>query len=113
MIAKIIEFDIDGILTVETEFDPEDPPGTYIYRSPNIPNIDLLKKAHSLGWTVVLHTGRREEQRRITESWLSQHKIPYHFLFMGKPLCKYRIDDVNITPDDFNKLLENECEKEK
>ena len=69
--------------------------------------IELVQQAVLKGWTVVINTGRKEHHRATTAAWLADHNIPYHFLFMGKSLCTYRIDDVNITAEDFKKVLEN------
>jgi len=108
MNARIIEFDIDDTLTTSSDLNFDDKAGSYIYRKPDEKMIKLVKQAHQQGWTVIIHTGRREPQRLITESWLEQHNIPYHFLHMNKPLCTYRIDDVNISSSGFKDIIDKE-----
>lgn len=105
MNAKIVEFDIDGTLTEPHELHHDDKAGSYIYAKPNQSMIKLVREAFNAGWTITMHTGRRWEQKRLTESWLAQHNIPYHFLIMGKHPCTYRIDDVNISATGFRKVL--------
>lgn len=102
---RIVEFDIDGTLTTSAGIESRDKVGSYVYRRPNERMCALVRHAYAAGWTVVIHTGRREEQRRVTESWLAQHDVPYHFLLMGKPPCTYRIDDVNIAANEFEALI--------
>lgn len=91
--ANVICFDIDGVLTEDIDTKQEDLCGTYIYRRPRARARDLILKAMQAGWYVLLFTGRREAQRRITEDWLHAHGFHYHALEMGKPYYSYVIDD--------------------
>jgi uncharacterized HAD superfamily protein len=91
--AKVVCFDIDGVLTKETDTNHQDLAGSYIYRSPNPVAKETMRKAYDAGFTVILHTGRREAHRRITEDWLHAHGFHFHFLFMGKPYFTKVIDD--------------------
>jgi uncharacterized HAD superfamily protein len=103
--AKIVEFDIDGTLTEPHTLEQDDRAGSYIHAKPNASMIKLVREAFAAGWTVTIHTGRRWEQKRLTESWLAQQGVPYHFLIMGKHPCTYRIDDVNISATGFRRVL--------
>lgn len=91
--ANVICFDIDGVLTEEADTKHADLAGTYIYRSPNYRARDLMARAYSAGYYVLLYTGRREAHRRLTEDWLHSHGFHYHRLEMGKPYFSYFIDD--------------------
>jgi len=110
--AKVICFDIDGVLTVEANAKHDDLAGSYIYRRPNDRALEVIMKAYDAGWYVLLFTGRREAQRRITEDWLHAHKFHYHALVMGKPYFTYVIDDriLGATVDDqldaFEKIID-------
>ncbi|UCG53521.1 MAG: hypothetical protein JSW58_08185 [Candidatus Latescibacterota bacterium] len=106
--AKVLAYDIDGILTIESDTKHEDLPGTYTYRSPNPRTKAQIFRAFKQGWTVVFFTGRRENQRRITEDWLSMHGFHWHFLIMGKPYFTYFVDDRNRTVDEIDEILDNE-----
>lgn len=110
--AKIIEFDLDGTLTVDNDWNPREGDRLYRRREPNYNNIELVRKAVEQGWTVVINTARKEHNRTVTVNWLAKHGVPYHFLFMGKLPCTYRIDDVNITPEAFDALLNRNGTKE-
>lgn len=44
-------------------------------------------------WTIVLASGRGEQQREVTVRWLDDHDVPYRKLFMRK-LNDYRADDI-------------------
>lgn len=104
--AKIIEFDLDGTLTLDNDWDILDGAEYYLRRKPNYPMIELVKESVAKDWTVIINTARKEEHRTKTVSWLADHGVPYHYLFMSKILCTYRIDDVNITAEDFRKVLD-------
>lgn len=114
--AKIICFDIDGVLTVEADTNHADLAGSYIYRSPNKRAKQLCLKAYDSGLTVVLFTGRREAHRRITEDWLSSHGFHYHYLLMCKPYYSWIIEDrvLGVTVDEQLDLLEKliDCDGE-
>jgi len=112
--AKVICFDIDGFLTVDSDMKRADLSGSYIYREPRVRAKEVMLRAYEAGWYVLLFTGRREQQRRITEDWLQSHGFPYHHLQMGKPYFTYVMDDrvlgasVNEQLDAFEKVLEEE-----
>lgn len=91
--ARVLCFDIDGVLTEEADTNHEDLAGTYVYRRPSKRARELVLRAYDSGWYVVLYTGRREAHRRITEDWLYAHGFHYHALFMGKPYFTYLVDD--------------------
>lgn len=103
--AKVICFDIDGVLTNESDSHHEDMPGTYVYRTPNFKAREVMAQSMEKGWTVILYTGRKEEQRRLTENWLALHGFHYHFLFMNKPYYSIIIDDRSKTLEEFRNLL--------
>lgn len=106
--ARVLCFDIDGILTVDTACEQSDLAGTWTYRQPNQANMDLVRMAYQQGWYVLLYTGRRESFRGTTEEWLSLHKVPYHHLLMGKPYFTYVVDDRAKTPEEIRRILLNE-----
>jgi hydroxymethylpyrimidine pyrophosphatase-like HAD family hydrolase len=83
--ARVICFDIDGVLTEDVDTHHDDLPGTYVYRRPSAEAREVMRRAYAQGWTVLLFTGRREAQRRITEDWLGQNGFHWHFLRMDKP----------------------------
>jgi hypothetical protein len=107
-VAKVLCFDVDGVVTIESHTDHRDLAGTYVYRSPNPITKKLMQQAYDQGWTVVLYTGRREGQRRITENWLYEHGFHYHFLIMEKPYYTYFVDDRSRTLEQVGEILKDE-----
>lgn len=91
--AKVICFDIDGVLTEDCDNDVEDLTGKYIYRRPRVRARELAYRAYRSGFYVLLYTGRKEAQRRVTEDWLHANGFHYHRLEMGKPYYTWIIDD--------------------
>lgn len=91
--AKVLCFDIDGVLTEESDTDHRDLAGTYVYRGVRKRALELSLRAYDAGLYVLFFTGRREIHRRITEDWLSSHGFHYHALQMGKPYFTWVIDD--------------------
>lgn len=91
--AKILQLDLDGVLTEDADTRYNDLSGTYTHRKPRRRAIELAAKAMEAGWTVIIYTGRREEQRRLTENWLYERNVRYHFLLMGKPYYTVQVDD--------------------
>lgn len=45
------------------------------------------------GCYIIIHTARWEEDREVTESWLSAHGIPYDELILGKPCADIYLGD--------------------
>jgi len=91
--AQVVCFDLDGVLSLDSKTNHSDLSGTYAGRIPNDKARSLMKKAYMAGYTVIVFTGRREINRRITEDWLALNDFHYHFLLMGKPYYTVFIDD--------------------
>ena len=112
--ARVICFDIDGFLTIDASTKHEDLTGSYIYRQPRERARFVMLRAYESGWYVLLFTGRREQQRRITEDWLHANGFHYHHLQMDKPYFTFIMDDrvVGISVDEqidaFEKILDEE-----
>lgn len=111
--ARVICFDIDGVLTEEDATDHRDLAGSYTYRKPRHRAREICHRAYDSGMYVLLFTGRREAQRRITEDWLHAHGFHYHALAMGKPYFTWIIDDrvLGVTVDQQLDALSEEIDK--
>lgn len=111
--AQVICFDIDGVLTEESDTDHRDLAGTYVYRGVRKRALELSLRAYNSGLYVLFFTGRREAHRRITEDWLVLHGFHYHSLVMGKPYFTWVIDDrvlgvsVDQQLDELERMLES------
>jgi len=86
--VSVICVDIDGVLA-EDSGDHRD----YASRVPLLRGIELCRRLHAAGHTVVLHTARFKVDRQVTERWLARHGVHYHKLILGKPRADLYIDD--------------------
>jgi hypothetical protein len=111
VMAQVVCFDIDGVLTQAHASNQEDLAGTWAYVPPNQANIALARQAYEQGWYVLLFTGRRESFRGTTEEWLCHHKVPYHALVMGKPYFTFIVDDRARSPEELKRVLDEEAEE--
>jgi len=100
--AKIIVFDIDGTLAntdhrkkwVATK--PKNWAAWNAAMADDALHADIAELAisfHTQGNTVLLCSGRGEETRAVTESWLAQHVIPHRRLYMRRER-DYRKDSI-------------------
>lgn len=64
---------------------PNDPPHQHV--------IDLVNTLYKAGWRVVLCSGRGEQSRRDTETWLDKNGVWYNELYM-RAKNDYRRDDI-------------------
>jgi hypothetical protein len=55
--------------------------------------IGAINKLYDEGHTIIIYTSRTWMEYEMTTSWLKQHKIKYHQLYMGKPIGDIWIDD--------------------
>lgn len=105
--TKEIFFDIDGVLTIETEgFGKE----IYQDRTPNKTMIRLVNMLQNQErYNITLFTARHEEDREVTETWLEKYGVNYSKLILGKPHYDLLIDDKamefkNFPLDVINKI---------
>lgn len=70
------------------------------------PEIIALSNAmHASDYDIVLCTGRSDDTREVTETWLNQHGVRYHRLYMRR--CgDHRPDDI-IKEEMLDRLLAN------
>lgn len=78
---------------------------------PNMPIAALARMMAASGSTIIVCTGRHEEYRRLTETWLLLHEIPAHRVYM-RPSKDSRADHVvklellaRIRDDGFDPVL--------
>ena len=80
---KTIICDIDGTLT---EYIDSTTIRSSVYNEPHVPLPGIVEKLRNWevkGCRIVLMTGRRESERKRTESELNRIGIPYDMLIMG------------------------------
>ena len=88
---KDIFFDIDGVITIETEGYSN---AEYLARTPNKAVINIINMFYkNPRYKITLYTARHGCDRRITESWLRTHGVKYHELILDKPHYHILIDD--------------------
>jgi len=98
-------FDLDNTLVTYPVI-----PNDYATVKPIKKMIDLAKKLHSDGHTIIIHTARRMLTHKnnigavikdigpITFKTLEDFSIPYHELIFGKPYADIYIDDKSLNP---------------
>jgi len=74
--------DIDGTITEDV---PNEEPERMKSVQPFPEAIAVIKKWYSEGHVIAFFTSRTEDLRSITENWLNEHDIPFHYIVMGKP----------------------------
>ena len=93
-------FDIDGTLALidhrrhHVETKPTDWKAFYASMAddePNIPVINTLLGLIRLGYVGLLCSGRPEDYREVTETWLERHFVSYEKLYM-RPSGDFRSD---------------------
>lgn len=94
-------FDLDGVLAVETEEqriagingDIKLLQSMYSVAKSNPFVVNSVRELHREGHTIIIHTARHKEDKKITERWLREQKIPYDRLVLCKPHADFYIDD--------------------
>ena len=97
-------FDLDNTLVTFPTI-----PDDYTSVNPIEKNIDVLRKIHSQGNTIIINTSRRMKTHhdnvgkviadigKLTIDTLEKFEIPYDELYFGKPLADFYIDDLAIS----------------
>jgi len=85
-------------------------PGDYSTVRPIHSTIELIRRLHSEGHTIIIHTARRmlthkhnigaviKDVGRVTFDTLENFGIPYDELIFGKPIADVYIDDRSVNP---------------
>ena len=82
----VLVIDIDGVLCEETK--------PYARAKVIDGAADALAFWETcMNYTIILHTSRREQDRKLTVKWLKDNNIIYNKLVMGKPKGDVYIDD--------------------
>lgn len=104
--TKSFVFDIDGIVAkvppipdCEIQHDKYNERFHEFYKKsePITTTIELMKKLHSLGHKIILHTSRWKEDEAVTRNWLFHYNVPFDQLIMNKPWAHFYIDDKHVT----------------
>lgn len=109
---KQIVIDLDNTLTINDDSPyPDKPPNTAV--------INMLRKYHDDGFSIVISTARNmrtyagNEGKIIANTvpviidWLAKHNVPYDEIRVGKPWCGtegFYVDDKSIRPQEFTSL---------
>ena len=87
-------FDIDGTICTNTE-------GKYEDAAPFYEVIERINELFDNGDTIYFQTARGAttgiDWRSLTEKQLSEWKVKYHKLFLGKPTADIYVDDKAIN----------------
>ena len=117
---KVIIFDIDGTLANlegrENHLKSEHPDWKSFNADmdkdvPNLPVVELYKTLWETGkYEMIIVSGRKEQFRKLTETWLFWHKIPFKTLLMrqdndNRPDSKMKQDILNQLQKDGKEIL--------
>jgi uncharacterized HAD superfamily protein len=83
---KVINVDVDGVLTNGEKFWDVDP-------SPNTKAISHVRELYKQGNIIIIHTARMWECAPDTIAWLTKHHVPFHCIYMAKGGADIYIDD--------------------
>ena len=106
---KVIAVDLDGVLC---EHDGDYSREGLMNKKPIKENIEKINKIFlSYNHIIVIYTARKEKDRFLTEAWLKENGVYYHYLSMSKPYFDVYIDEedkaINITDLKVDEFLEN------
>jgi predicted kinase len=82
-LPKAIICDLDGTLCLMNGRSPFDA-STCDQDLPNIPVLNMVKHYHTLGYTIILASGREDLYMTQTKTWLDNHVVKYDMLLMRK-----------------------------
>jgi len=69
---------------------------------------DALRKLYNDGNTIIIYSARSWMEYEMTFDWLTNNKIPFHQLVLGKPIGDVWIDDRAIRfENNWGSVLEN------
>ena len=74
--------DIDGTITDDV---PNEEPERMVDCEPYEGSAELINQWYEQGHVITFFTSRTEQQREITETWLTKNGFKYHNLLMDKP----------------------------
>lgn len=87
---KVINIDVDGILTNGEKFWEVEP-------SPNLETISIIRTLYEEGNIIIIHTARQWECAPETIAWLTKHRVPFHGIYMAKGGADMYVDDKMVT----------------
>ncbi len=103
-----IAIDIDGTIADAAEVDflkADEDPFEFMKAKPIAGALEAVKKLHAEGNTIVFHSSRKKQTRKVTEEWLEKHGFPFHHLEMRKFLAHVYIDDRAVNGCDWAQVM--------
>lgn len=67
--------------------------------------IDVVNALYDAGWRIVMCSGRGEQSRTVTETWLKENGVKHHALYM-RAEGDYRRDDI-VKSELLDKIIED------
>lgn len=107
--GKIVAVDLDHTLCIPKTGNSYE---KYGLADPIPRMIDLVNKLYDEGHTVVIYTARRmlthdgdivaviEDIGEITNTWLKEHGVKFHYIQYGKLYFDVLIDDKGVRPEE-------------
>ncbi|MBD3213927.1 MAG: hypothetical protein GF311_15055, partial [Candidatus Lokiarchaeota archaeon] len=88
----VIAVDLDGVITPISSCHHSE----YVNLRPNTEVVENLRQLKKQGAKIIIHTSRLNEDKAITETWLTTHQIPYDDIIFEKLRADIYLDDRNV-----------------
>ena len=63
--------------------------------------INKINHYYDRGYTIYFETARHMIHQEKTVKWMKRYSVKYHYIFFGKPVGDYYIDEKNRTVEQF------------
>jgi uncharacterized HAD superfamily protein len=104
-----IAIDIDGTVADSSKIDfdkADDNPNELMKAVPRSGAVKAVQKLHGQGHTIVFHTARGNDCKKVTARWLKKHGFPFHHLECEKFVAHVYIDDRAVNGCDWKKAMQ-------
>ena len=105
-----IAIDIDGTVADSSRIDfnkVDDSPNELMKAVPRPGAAKAVQKLHREGHTIVFHTSRGSDCKKVTARWLKKHGFPFHHLECEKFVAHVYIDDRAVNGCDWMKVMQD------
>lgn len=62
--------------------------------------VNWVRKKASEGYKIVIFTSRADGEYKDIAKWCRHYGVPFEWIYTGKPLLKYYVDDRNLKLED-------------
>jgi len=62
--------------------------------------VNWVRKKASEGYKIIIFTSRADAEYKDIAKWCRHYGVPFEWIYTGKPLMKYYVDDKNLKLED-------------